>query len=146
MAVQWNPDCSQGQTGYDLRRLRLKGFIERIEHTNTYRVTARGTACHLLHQAGHPGRGPRPLRDAWRTYERGVDALVQSGLPRDPVRKLASNVQEDGRPLTVQRPSPPARGRSPNYPNRTEAREALAAFGARRDGPLKCDVRPPIFT
>jgi len=42
MAVHWNPDYSQGQASYDLRRLRLKGFIERVAHTNTYRVTAHG--------------------------------------------------------------------------------------------------------
>ena len=42
MAVLWSPDYSQGQASYDLRRLRLKGFIERVAHTNTYRVTAHG--------------------------------------------------------------------------------------------------------
>ncbi len=39
MAVHWSPDYRPPQASYDLRRLRLKGFIESVEHTNTYRVT-----------------------------------------------------------------------------------------------------------
>jgi len=97
MAVQWNPDYSQGQASYDLRRLRLKGFVERIEHTNTYRVTARGrrmatffttlatrvvvpALTELDGLVRPPKHAPRPLRDAWRTYERSLDALVRKRL------------------------------------------------------------------
>ena len=55
MAVLWSPDYSQGQASYDLRRLRLKGFIERVEHTNAYRVTSHGRrmAC-LLYTSPSP--------------------------------------------------------------------------------------------
>ena len=35
MVVLFQPDYSSPQASYDLRRLRLKGFIERIDGTNT---------------------------------------------------------------------------------------------------------------
>ena len=37
-----DPAYSSAQATYDLRRLRLKGFIERVPGTNTYRVTSHG--------------------------------------------------------------------------------------------------------
>jgi hypothetical protein len=97
MAVHWSPDYTQGQASYDLRRLRLKRFIERIEHTNTYRVTPHGrrmatfltklatrVVVPVLTQLGAdlrpPTMTPQPLRDAWRTYERNLDALVRKRL------------------------------------------------------------------
>jgi len=97
MAAHWNPDYSSGQASYDLRRLRLKGFIERIEGTNTYRVTALGRrmttfltklAARVIVPAltelealvRPPTNTPRPLRDAWRTYERSLDTLVRKRL------------------------------------------------------------------
>jgi len=42
MAVLFQPSYSSSQATYDLRRLRLKGFVERIANTHTYRVTAHG--------------------------------------------------------------------------------------------------------
>jgi len=42
MTALWQSDYSPAQATYDLRRLRLKGFIQRIEHTNIYRVTHHG--------------------------------------------------------------------------------------------------------
>ena len=42
MAVHWRSDYSSPQASYDLRRLRLKGLIERVDGTNTYRVTPHG--------------------------------------------------------------------------------------------------------
>jgi len=42
MAALWQPTYSPAQATYDLRRLRLKGFIERLPGTNTYRATAHG--------------------------------------------------------------------------------------------------------
>ena len=97
MAVLWSPDYTQGQASYDLRRLRLKGFIERIAHTNTYRVTAHGRrmatfftklatrvvvpALTELAALVPPPKGtPQPVRDAWRAYERTLDALVRKRL------------------------------------------------------------------
>ena len=97
MAVLWSPDYTQGQASYDLRRLRRKGFIERIAHTNTYRVTAHGRrmatfftklatrvvvpALTELAALVPPPKGtPQPVRDAWRAYERTLDALVRKRL------------------------------------------------------------------
>ena len=94
MAVLWSPDYSHGQASYDLRRVRLKGFIERVPHTNTYRVTAHGRrmATFLTKLATRvvvpglaelaafvrpPKKAPQPLRDAWRAYERTLDTLVR---------------------------------------------------------------------
>jgi len=96
MAAHWNPDYSSAQASYDLRRLRLKDFIERIDGTNTYRVTARGRrmavfftklaarivvpALTELEALLRPRSAPRPLLNAWRTYERSLDALVRKRL------------------------------------------------------------------
>ncbi|MGH9222908.1 MAG: hypothetical protein ACRD2W_03710 [Acidimicrobiales bacterium] len=94
MAVLWSPDYTAAQASYDLRRLRLKGFIERVEHTNTYRVTPHGrrmatfftklatrVVVPVLTQLNAllrpPKETPRPTRDAWRAYERALDALVR---------------------------------------------------------------------
>jgi len=83
MAVLWSPDYSQGQASYDLRRLRLKGFIERVAHTNTYRVTAHRRRMatfftqlttrvvvpgltELAALVRPPKETPQLVRDAWR--------------------------------------------------------------------------------
>ncbi len=95
MAVLYNPDYSPAQATYDLRRLRLKGFIERIPHTNTYRVTAHGlriaafftqlaarvvipalTDLAALSRPRPPA--PRPLTAAWKAYERELTNLLQA--------------------------------------------------------------------
>lgn len=96
MASRWSPDYTSAQATYDLRRLRLKGLIQRIEHTNTYRVTAQGrtVATFLTKLAGRiiipaltdldPTRpqppAPRPLTTAWREYERQLDALINASM------------------------------------------------------------------
>ncbi len=94
MAVHWKPDYTQGQASYDLRRLRLKGFIERVVHTNTYRVTSHGrrmatfltkvatrivvpVLTELAALVRPPKATPQPVRDAWQTYERTLDTLVR---------------------------------------------------------------------
>lgn len=81
------------QATYDLRRLRRKGFIERVPGRHAYRVTPRGRAlaCFLtkvsarvvvpvlteLDTPTSPPRGtPRPLVTAWRHYERELDTLI----------------------------------------------------------------------
>jgi hypothetical protein len=53
MALLWCAGYSSAQATYDLRRLRLKGFIERIPGTHTYRATPEGlrTAAFLTHLA-----------------------------------------------------------------------------------------------
>src|SRR5271155_3183056 len=87
MAAHWRSEYSSAQASYDLRRLRLKGLIERIEGTNTYRVTRRGlrisafftalatrvivpTLTDFANLARPSPQAPRPLVAAWRTYER----------------------------------------------------------------------------
>jgi hypothetical protein len=91
-------DYRANQATYDLRRLRLKGLIERIAHTNRYRVTeyrrrvatfftrlskrvavpalAALTAPRLRRRATPP-----PLTAAWRDYDRQVQQLLKrSGI------------------------------------------------------------------
>ena len=102
----WHPDYTSAQASYDLRRLRLKGLIERIAGTHTYRVTAHGlrTATFFTQLAArvvipalaelaalaqpHPP-APRRLTTAWRTYEheltdmlRQLDSRLTRNLPQ----------------------------------------------------------------
>lgn len=95
MAVLWQPGYTSAQASYDLRRLRLKGFIERVERTNTYRVTPDGLriaafftqlaarvvvpALTDLAALARP-RPPalRPLVSAWRAYERELTLLLRT--------------------------------------------------------------------
>jgi hypothetical protein len=95
MAIHWKPDYSSAQASYDLRRLRLKGFIERIPRSNAYRVTTEGlriaafftqlaarvvvpalTDLPALARPRPPA--PRSLTAAWRAYERELDAMLHT--------------------------------------------------------------------
>ena len=85
------------QATYDLRRLRRKGIIERIEHTHRYRLTARGRAVSVLFTKAY-GRvlGPglaqlnpalptelasrSPLASAWRQLDRELNRFIDNGL------------------------------------------------------------------
>ncbi len=95
MAVLWKPDYTSAQATYDLRRLRLKGFVEKVKGTNTYRVTAHGLRIAAfftqlaarvvvptmtdLAALGRPRPpAPRPLADAWRAYERELKLLLRT--------------------------------------------------------------------
>jgi hypothetical protein len=95
MAALWQPDYSSAQASYDLRRLRLKGFIERIASTNTYRVTTHGLRIatfftQLANRVIIPAitqlaalARPRPqptgsLATAWRTYERELTRTLRT--------------------------------------------------------------------
>jgi hypothetical protein len=95
MARLWHPDYSPAQATYDLRRLRLKGFIERVEHTNTYRATQHGlriaafftqlasrvvipALTDLAALARPRPPAPRPLSAAWKAYEHELDNLLQT--------------------------------------------------------------------
>jgi hypothetical protein len=97
MAARWSPDYSSNQATYDLRRLRLKGLIQRIEGTHTYRITPQGRtiatfltrlaarviipALTDLEDATRPqSPAPRPLTTAWRAYERQLDALITTRM------------------------------------------------------------------
>jgi hypothetical protein len=95
MAHLWHPDYNPAQATYDLRRLRLKGFIERVEHTNTYRVTQHGlriaafftqlasrvvipALTELAALARPRPPAPRPLSAAWKAYEHELHKLLQT--------------------------------------------------------------------
>lgn len=81
---------TQGKMTYDLRRLRLHGFIERIPHSKHYRVTDFGFRAALFLTRTHarlfrPGLSvlgsrdppmPAPLRDAILRIEHAVDHLL----------------------------------------------------------------------
>jgi hypothetical protein len=95
MAQLWQPGYTPAQATYDLRRLRLKGFIHRIPGTHTYTLTERGLrlaafftqlaarvivpALTELAALGQP-RPPanRPLATAWRTYEQQLHQLIHT--------------------------------------------------------------------
>ena len=63
MADLFDPDYNSRQATYDLRRLRLKGLIELVEGTHTYRCHRPRTGYrHLLHPPGSPGCRARPHR------------------------------------------------------------------------------------
>jgi len=78
---------SSNQMSYDLRRLRLRGLIERIPKTNTYTITPDGirwavftTKVHdrvlrPLHVADQPP-APLPLREALATIDRHVNDYI----------------------------------------------------------------------
>jgi hypothetical protein len=95
MAAHWKSDYTSAQASYDLRRLRLKGFIERIAGTNTYRVTTHGLriASFFTHLAARviipaltdlatlarPHQPAiRPLTTAWRNYEHELNKLLRT--------------------------------------------------------------------
>jgi hypothetical protein len=95
MADLYDPSYNTRKATYDLRRLRLKGLIERIPSTHRYRVTARGRAiATLFTRLGarvvvpalseldafpRPHRGaPAPLVTAWRAYDSEVRKVVKA--------------------------------------------------------------------
>ncbi len=76
------------QMAYDLRRLTRKGLLERIPRTFRYRLTELGRRlvlfCAKLYTRIitrglarlHPGQVPSPLSQAWRRYDRALEALI----------------------------------------------------------------------
>lgn len=84
------PDAiTAGQITYDLRRLRVHGFIERIPHTHRYHVTDHGLHNALLLTRINDRLLPealadihntaptsRPLRAAAHTYQRELDNIA----------------------------------------------------------------------
>jgi hypothetical protein len=74
---------SMGQMSYDLRRLRIKGLIIRLPHSNTYVLTPDGQRIAIfytkLHNrllrplaTAHDPPAPLPLRQALRVIDRHV--------------------------------------------------------------------------
>ena len=45
--------CTMNQASYDLTRLRRHGLIQRVEHTNTYRLTPDGLTFALIYSRVH---------------------------------------------------------------------------------------------
>lgn len=99
MTALYNPDYNSRRATYDLRRLKRKGFIERLTGTHTYRITPYGrpTATFLTKLSARavipaltdleastrpPPRQPRPLTSAWRAHDHQLQQLIaSSGLP-----------------------------------------------------------------
>jgi hypothetical protein len=78
---------SPAQMTYDLRRLRLKGLIVRVPHTNTYTLTPEGIRAAIFytkldHRLLHPllaanqPPAPPPLRAALATLDRAVTDYI----------------------------------------------------------------------
>jgi len=80
------------QMTYDLRRLRLKGIIQRIEGTHRYVVTPAGRRIALFFSKSHarilrrglarldvgpPDGADDPLVKAWRGLDREIDRFVE---------------------------------------------------------------------
>ncbi|HEY6424091.1 MAG TPA: hypothetical protein VIY28_12755, partial [Pseudonocardiaceae bacterium] len=78
---------SMSQMSYDLRRLRLKGLVTRLPHSNTYVLTNEGQRVAIfytkLHNrllrpllAAHDPPAPLALRQALRVIENHVDDYI----------------------------------------------------------------------
>ena len=97
MAALLDAPYTSRQATYDLRRLRRKGIIERIEHTHRYRLTPRVRAVAVLFTKAYgrvlglglatldPGLPDKlskrsPLATAWRTLDRELDRFIDQGL------------------------------------------------------------------
>jgi len=85
--------CTMNQASYDLARLRRNGLIERIPHTNTYRLTSDGLTFALVYSRVHdkillpltahdqPIAAPADVRAAWRALTRHIDSTIAAAHP-----------------------------------------------------------------
>jgi hypothetical protein len=87
VAALLGADYTHSQMSYDLRRLKLKGLIRRLEHSNTYVLTGDGQRVAVFYTkvhnrllrpliAANAPPAPLPLRQALRTIERHVQDYV----------------------------------------------------------------------
>jgi hypothetical protein len=87
------PGYSTRQMTYDLRRLRRKGFIQRIPRTHRYQITSEGRRLAVFFTKTHarivnpsladldPALPPdiaarTPLAQTWRAFERALDDRI----------------------------------------------------------------------
>jgi hypothetical protein len=92
-----NTPYTNRQATYDLRRLRRKGIIERLAHSNRYQLTPLGRRVAVMFTKAHgrilaPGlthldpalpvdlAKRHPLATAWRTLDRELDRFITTGL------------------------------------------------------------------
>jgi hypothetical protein len=82
-------DYTMGQASYDLRRLRLKGLIARLEHSNTYVLTPDGIKVAVFYTKVHDRLlrpllaadrppAPLPVRQALRTLDHAVQNYIDN--------------------------------------------------------------------
>jgi hypothetical protein len=87
VAILLGEPYSMSQMSYDLRRLRLKGLITRLPHTNTYVLTDEGQRVAIfytkLHNrllrpllAAHDPPAPLPLRQALRVINHHIEDYI----------------------------------------------------------------------
>jgi predicted MarR family transcription regulator len=80
-------DYTMSQASYDLRRLRLKGLIVLLEHSNTYVLTPDGIRVAVFYTKVHDRLlrpllaadrppAPLPVRQALRTLDHAVDNYI----------------------------------------------------------------------
>ena len=83
MATLLGQPYTQAQMSYDLRRLRLKGVIRRLEHSNTYVLTPDGLRVAVFYVkvhdrllrpliAANAPPAPLPLRQALKTIDQHI--------------------------------------------------------------------------
>ncbi len=94
MAQLYDAGYSSAQATYDLRRLRLKGIIERVPGRHRYQVTPYGrwiatfftrlatrvvvpTLAHLDSISRPPRRVLRPVASAWRAFDKELRTLLR---------------------------------------------------------------------
>jgi hypothetical protein len=109
---------SMNQASYDLGRLRANQFIERIGHTNTYRLTADGQAFAIFYSRVHhralyplmaadqPIAAPHEVRRALATLARHIDTTIAAAGLRQaawrPPRQNNARPRPSGQPQTSQ--------------------------------------------
>jgi predicted MarR family transcription regulator len=92
-ALLGTSDYSTSQMGYDLARLRVNGLIERLEHSNTYVLTAEGQRVAIFYTrlqeqllrpllAADQPPAPVELRAALRTIDQHVNTYIRDARLR----------------------------------------------------------------
>jgi len=89
VAALLGSDYTRGQMTYDLRRLRLKGLIVRLPHSNTYVLTSDGQRVAIFYTKVHnrllrpllaadQRPAPQPLRQALRVIDTHVNTYIDA--------------------------------------------------------------------